>query len=94
MSGGPMDSSDVKSTVVPGDTILEAIQALTRVVSRAKRIAVIAKRRYERNKTKESEHWFLLASQEFYYISKLAADFRAAAIQAAAEQHAAKHTPN
>lgn len=89
-----MNSDDVRSTVVPGDTLKDAVEALQRLVSRAKRIASVARRRYERDKTPEKEHWFMLAAQEFYYISKLAADFRKAALTAVAEQHAAKSTSN
>jgi hypothetical protein len=83
-----MDRSDVDGTILPGDSLLEAVQALGRVVKRAGRIANVAKRRYERNKTKENEHWFMLASQEYYYVSKLCADFKAAAVAVAAAQHA------
>lgn len=89
-----MDSDDIRSTVVPGDTLKDAVEALHRVVRRAGRIAAVAKRRYERNKTPANEHMFLLTAQEYYYISKLAADFRRAAVQAAAEQRADKSTSN
>ena len=89
-----MDANDVRGTVVPGDTLKEAIDALNRVVSRAKRIAGVAKRRYERNKTKENEHRFLETAQEFYYVSKLASDFRRAAITVAAEHHAKTSSKN
>lgn len=89
-----MDSRDVKDTVVPGDTLKDAIDALSRVVRRAGRISAVAKRRYERNKTPDNEHMFLITAQEYYYVSKLASDFRKAAVQAAAEQHASKSTSN
>jgi hypothetical protein len=85
-----MDSSDVKSTIAGGDTVKDAVDALHRIVRRAGRIATVAKRRYERNKTPEGEHLFLLAAQEYYYVSKLAADFRAAALVAVAQRHADK----
>lgn len=89
-----MDANDIRDTVVPGDTIKEAVEALHRLVSRAKRIASVARRRYERDKTPEKEHIFLLTAQEYYYISKLAADFRKAALQAVAEKHAERSTSN
>ncbi len=89
-----MDSSDVKDTVVPGDTLKDAVEALHRVVRRAGRIAAVAKRRYERNKTPANEHIFLITAQEYYYVSKLASDFRRAAVQAAAEQRAGKAPTN
>ena len=89
-----MDSNDVRDTVVPGDTLKEAVDALSRVVRRAGRIAAVARRRYERNKTPANEHLFLITAQEYYYVSKLASDFRKAAVQAAAEQRAEKSTSN
>ena len=85
---------DVKDTVIGSDTVKDAVDALHRVVRRAGRLAAVAKRRYERNKTPEGEHLFLLAAQEYYYVSKLAADFRSAALAVAAAKHAEKAPTN
>jgi hypothetical protein len=89
-----MDSNDVKGTVIGGDTIKDAVDSLNRVVRRTARIATVAKRRYERNKTPENLSRHLETAQEYYYVSKLASDFRKAAVQAAAEIRAKTSSKN
>jgi hypothetical protein len=54
---------------------LEQVRALNRVVARLKRRALVAKRRCEREQTDSSAERYLSAAEEFYYASRVAADF-------------------
>jgi hypothetical protein len=83
-----MDQKDEKLKIVTdaGDSVKDALEALQRLVRRAKLRAMAAKRRYERTKTKTDEHNYMLSAQEFYYMAALSSDFGRAANEALAAQ--------
>lgn len=90
-----MDDTKVAEMVaLAGDSVKDAILAQGRLVRRAKLRALVAKRKYERTKTQEDEHNYMLSAQEFYYMAALAADFRKAALQVVAQLQADKTEKN
>jgi hypothetical protein len=87
---------DKKLSIVSeaGDSVKDALEALKRLVRRAKLRALAAKRRYDRTQSKVDEHNYMLSAQEFYYMAALSADFTKAAADALAQQLADKNAKN
>jgi len=75
----------VSGIIAPGDSVVDALDALQRLTQRAKLRALVARRRYERDKSQVNEHNYMLSAQEFYYISALSADFGKAARESLAQ---------
>ena len=81
-----MDDEDFD--LPPGDTLIDAIGALTRLMNHAKLRCLVAKRRWERLPSKTTEHGYLIAAQEYYYAAKMRKDFQEKAVESLATKHA------
>lgn len=77
-----------KLDLPPGDTVADALGAMSRACRHAKLRCLVAKRRWERSPSKETEHNYMLTAQEYYYVAKLRHDFQEAAMKTLAARHA------
>jgi hypothetical protein len=71
----------------PGDSFSDAFGAMSRLVTKARRRAGLAQKRWEKDGSKINESGYLLAAQEYYYMSKLVHDFKKLATTKLAELH-------
>lgn len=89
-----MEKSNKLDLLPPGESIPDALGAMARLVRHSKLRVLVAKRRYERTKTKTDEHNYMLAAQEYYYAAALSADFRKAITETLAARHFEKTEKN
>jgi hypothetical protein len=78
----------------PGESIPDALAAMSRLTRRAKLRALVAKRKYEREKSQVNEHNWMLAAQEYYYAAALTSDFTRAINEHLAKQIHEKNVKN